>query len=94
MNMKITIEKVLNGYIIKQLVEDLDDDSMSALKEAITVVEDQPSDADTMKTLLDNVIDLFGESGSRHDAKRVYAVVLPGDKHPDFNDLHLDIIFK
>lgn len=46
-----------------------------------------------LREALHEIIDYFGESGSRHDEKRIYIVERPGDKHPDFTKADAEVIF-
>jgi len=36
--------------------------------------------------LLQNWLDIHGPPSGRHDAKRVWVTIAPGDKHPEFLD--------
>lgn len=65
---KITIERVRNGYIIHDGVED----------ETSVVAEDREVAAAWL--MLSRANGLIGHPGSRHDAERVRVIVLPGDK--------------
>lgn len=46
-----------------------------------------------IKDLLHEILDYFGEPGSRHSEKRIYIVERPGDKHPDFTEADAEVIF-
>lgn len=42
-------------------------------------------------SLLNAIIEYY-EPGSRHSEKRHYVIVAPGDKHPDWSELHSKVI--
>ncbi len=65
---KLTIERVRNGYIIRDEAED----------ETWVVAEN--NDVTAAWQMLSEVNGLIGHPGSRHDAERVRVIVLPGDK--------------
>jgi hypothetical protein len=65
---KLTIERVRNGYIIRDEAED----------ETWVVAEN--NDVTAAWAMLSEVNGLIGHPGSRHDAERVRVIVLPGDK--------------
>jgi len=75
--MKIEIEKVDNGYIIADL------DQFSYTKFVVNSIDE----------LFRELIDHFGEYGSRYDEERIYIVKAPGDKHPNFTQDHTKILF-
>jgi len=45
--------------------------------------------ADILRMLSD-----YYDPGSRHDAKRVYIIEAPGDKHPDFTEEIANVIWR
>jgi hypothetical protein len=65
---KLTIERVSNGYIIHDEIED----------ETFVVAEENAVSAAWQ--MLVHVNDLIGHTGSRHDGERIRVIVLPGDK--------------
>lgn len=77
--MKIIIETADNGYILRYAPEDGLD----------TYVFPQ----DDLKGALRAIVDMLGESGSRHDEKRIYIVEAPGDKHERFTEAHANVIW-
>ncbi|HYK95254.1 MAG TPA: hypothetical protein VE011_05210 [Candidatus Dormibacteraeota bacterium] len=65
---KVTIERVRNGYIIRDEAE----------FETSVVAEDNEVTAAWL--MLSEINGLIGHPGSRHDGERVRVIVLPGDK--------------
>lgn len=76
--MKLTIESVYNGYIIRT-----DDGEDLVVEER----ETETGGVDAMASLLWCIMDKLGHPGSKHDAKRIYVVSAPGLDHPDFKSL-------
>lgn len=74
--MKVTIESVENGYVIRTNSE--------GEKTALVVQEDERGTADTAAALYWALVDIFGHWGSKHDARRLYITVEPGTDHPDY----------
>jgi hypothetical protein len=65
--MKLTVTRAENGYIVKT-------------SDSVTVVEAE--DADAAQTLAYALWNYFGIAGDRHDDKRPYVIIAPGDKRP------------
>jgi hypothetical protein len=74
---KLSIEGVAGGYILSLC------EGESVHKTVIEQHEDEES-AEVQARLLCKIAELLGE-GSRHDAKRVYVITHPGDKHQDYD---------
>lgn len=68
----ITIERVLNGYLITH--------TMDGGSEKYVFTEKE-SEVQTFADLLWQLNDLIGPSTSRYDEERIQISVVPGDKH-------------
>jgi hypothetical protein len=66
---KLTIERAANGYVVRG--DDRDD---------LAVVVGDKDPADAAQLLMWEVNERIGHQGTRYDAKRARAVVMPGDK--------------
>jgi len=78
----MNIKKVANGYILSI------DDGEGHFEEYI--YEDT---IEGLKYLLSDVATNLGDSGSRHDDKRIYVVIAPGDKSNKFLSKHAKFLF-
>jgi hypothetical protein len=65
---KVTLERVQNGYIIRDEAE------------GQTFVVGDNCDVTAARQMLSEVNGLIGHPGSRYDGERVRVIVLPGDK--------------
>jgi hypothetical protein len=77
----IQIKKVSNGFIVKSTSEEY------------VFPEISNCELSALKDLLNTLICELSCEGSRYDAKRIYVVIAPGDKHSDFTDAHGDVLF-
>lgn len=48
---------------------------------------------DNFTDVLCMIRDLY-EPGSRNDKKRIYIIEAPGDKHPDFTEAHIKVLWS
>jgi hypothetical protein len=72
--MNVTIKTVSNGLILTHKIED---------ETAQEVFEYSDNEVDKFAEFLYRLSDLIGPSTGRHDAKRIYIKVAPGDKYLD-----------
>ena len=77
----ITIRRVNNGYV---LISKQDDEQLELVFEVKLEGDKEVS----VRDLLHAILDELGMTGSRHDAKRIYVKVAPGEKHDNFKDEH------
>ena len=83
--MKLEIEVVGNGYIVTKLDEE---------SKEVTVFESKhDSDVESVRDLLGHIESEIGHSSSRHDDKRIYVIIAPGDKHEKFTEAHSEVIW-
>ena len=76
--MKLEIEAVSNGYILRCL--DDDEHDTPPVTSVFGNGDDLP-DARTFADLLHEIRDLIGPADSRYDPERVYIELRPGDKY-------------
>jgi hypothetical protein len=66
--MLIEITQVKNGYIVQNAAEKL-------------VFDDEHSARFALCNALREIVEQFGEHGSRYDEEKIYVVLAPGDKN-------------
>lgn len=83
--MEVKIRKANNGFILEGHGHD----------NATLVFEfgDGKEECEAFRELANTLSDSFGLFGGRHDDKRFYGIIAPGDKHEDFQDYHSYAIF-
>lgn len=86
--MQATIKHAANGFIVSYLCEE----SGEYVEHVFEYEADEQIPA-TFKNAVSLLQDILAVTGSRHDAKRYYGIVAPGDKHSDFEDYHADAIW-
>ncbi len=80
--MKLTIEQVNNGYILR--VDDCEDSRTLVFSTDERLDEkDNQGEINSCVSLLWNILDLIGPSTSRYSPSRIYIDVRPGDKYED-----------
>lgn len=79
-SMKLRIESVGNGYILHVSYDE------NGIKEKF-VYEDAELEnyhaLHALQKMLNDIVNLLGMSGSRHDKQRIYVKLEPGDKYID-----------
>jgi len=75
-----------NGYVII----DKSDEKPSTF---VVAFDSEKSEAECFRDLVYTLQDILGHHGSRHDLKRFYGVIAPGDKREEFTDKHLEVIY-
>lgn len=70
------LRRAKNGYIMEK--RDIIDGAKTEIEELVGT--DGEDEVETFKSFLWDIIDNYGPSTSRYDAKRVYVRVEPGDK--------------
>lgn len=78
--MKLLIETAYGGFVIRNISKPEGEDQIPAV--ATDVVD-----------MLNQVLDTFGELGSRYDKERIYIVRAPGDKNPNFTEAHAEVLY-
>ncbi|MFA6971422.1 MAG: hypothetical protein WC208_08485 [Gallionella sp.] len=68
--MKIEIESVDNGYIVKT----------EGQKIVIELDDNKEKDCKATRSLLYTVLDMLGEAGSKHDAERVRIIIVNSEE--------------
>ena len=71
--MKFEIKSATNGFILK-----CEDDGE-------LYVHQEADDVEVFADFLRLLCDAYGPISSRYEAQRIYVIVQPGDKHPDYN---------
>lgn len=79
--MKITIDTAPNGYVL------------SVDGEYVQIISDEKGEVQAGADLLRDLTEHLGLAGSRHDEKRIYVTVAPGDKHDDFTGEMSNVFF-
>lgn len=71
--MKLTIEKVSNGWIVH-------DDMEPETPMMLVFEESADTETASFARLLDYILEQLGPSNSRHSKERIYIEIRPGDK--------------
>lgn len=81
---RVSIDRVENGYLLNYY------DGETDTKYVFEQRFDSDESKDYIADLLNTVVDLLGESGSRYDEQRVRVSLEPGDKYegPNSQDLN------
>jgi hypothetical protein len=72
----ISISRVANGFLCEA-----SDGRVDVFEEPLNATADP--DPDTVARMLWRIVEHFGAIGSKHDARRIYIDVQPGDDYPD-----------
>ncbi|MFM8829795.1 MAG: hypothetical protein ACKOHM_02110 [Spartobacteria bacterium] len=79
--MKFEIRSTKNGAVLR-----VEHDYPEGETEEICYQKTEDGEIEAFADFLRCLNDHYGPSTSRHSPKRIYIVVKPGDKHPDFDN--------
>ena len=83
--MEIKVKKAINGFVI-ETKEAADADGFVKENTAVFEFDETKHETEAFRSFVYDLAELLEVGGSRYDEKRFYAIVAPGDKHPEFND--------
>lgn len=86
--MSITIERCINGFIIKD--NELNETEVIECADFLS----EKNQAEAMVTLFYILKDRLGINDTRYSEFKSYAIVAPGDKNEKFTEAHSDIIYN
>jgi hypothetical protein len=79
---KITIEDVNNGWILRSSDNTPEDEKVSFVFEQ--EIDNEESYYGSAQRMMYQVMDSLGIISDRHSKHRLYICIQPGDKHPDY----------
>ena len=90
----ISIRRADNGYIVERFEEtEMDGEGRMVAQVFADKDTEEFHDVDSLRLALYAVAEALGYNGSRHDEKRLYLVIAPGDKSEKFTEAHSKVIF-